>query len=59
MASLRYVRDNYTYTINMGDLITIIREIEWLSRHAALFNGTLQRVCHNIMPKCETIFNLP
>jgi len=39
MASLRCTRGDCTYhAINMGDLMTIIREIEWLSGHAALFN---------------------
>lgn len=53
--------DYYTYrTINMGDLVTIIREIEWLSGHAALFNGALEFARpprHYTSNKCETVFN--
>lgn len=40
--------------------MTIIREIEWLSGHAALFNGTLQfapAVILCVSNKCETVFN--
>lgn len=53
--------DYCTYrTINMGDLVTIIREIEWLSGHAALFNGALEFARpsrHYTSNKCETVFN--